>query len=141
MSELNKRVVTTFLAAMGKGDATTAATCLAPDAQTVVKGYGKFTGVRHFDQIVGTIGALKKLIPGGLSPTIHTITAEGERVVAEFEGNAELVNGKSYCNQYCMVFTLQDGKIKSVNEYFCTLLADEALYPLIAELESSTLSR
>jgi hypothetical protein len=34
-----------------------------------------------------------------------------------------------------MVFTLRDGKIKHVNEYFCTKLADEVLYPVVAAFE------
>lgn len=33
-----------------------------------------------------------------------------------------------------MVFTLRDGRIQHVNEYFCTLLADAVLYPLIAAI-------
>jgi uncharacterized protein len=88
--------------------------------------------VRHYDVIVGTIAAFKELVPSGLSPTIHTVTAEGERVIVEFEGKATLVNGAQYNNQYCMVFTMRDGRIQHVNEYFCTLLADQVLYPLVA---------
>jgi uncharacterized protein len=132
MSEQNKQVVLTFIDAMGKSDADTAATCLAPDAFTLAKGFGKFAGIRRFDTIVATIAAFKKLVPTGLSPTIHTVTAADDRVVVEFEGNATLANGESYNNQYCMVFTLRDGKIKQVNEYFCTLLADKMLWPLVA---------
>ena len=124
MSEQNKQVVIKFIEAMGRSDAAAAAPCLAPDAFTLAKGFGKFAGVRHHDVILATIDAFKQLVPSGLSPTIHTVTAEGDRVVVEFEGNATLSNGKSYDNQYCMVFTLRDGKIKQVNEYFCTLLAD-----------------
>jgi ketosteroid isomerase-like protein len=131
MSELNKTVVLTFIKAMGQSDAATAATCLAPDAFTLAKGFGKFAGVRRYETILATIAAFKQLVPTGLSPTIHTVTAEGDRVVVEFEGNATLANGASYNNQYCMVFTLRDGKIKQVNEYFCTKLADEVLWPLI----------
>lgn len=74
-------------------------------------------------------------MPTGLSPTIQTVTAEGDRVAVEFEGNATLSNGASYCNQYCRVFTVRDGKIRQVNEYFCTKLADEVLYPLVAAME------
>lgn len=135
MSDRNKQVVTRFIEAMGRSDPTAAAACLAPDAITVAKGFGKFAGVRHYDQIVGTIDVFKQLVPTGLSPIIHTVTAESDRVVVEFEGHATLNNGKSYCNQYCMVFTLRDGKIKQVSEYFCTLLADEVLYPLVAAAE------
>ena len=132
MSEQNKQVVIRFIEAMGRSDAATAATCLTPDATTLAKGFGKFAGVRHYDVIVATIAAFKQLVPTGLSPTIHTVTAEGDRVVVEFEGNATLINGASYNNQYCMVFTLRDGRIRQVNEYFCTLLADQVLYPMVA---------
>jgi len=135
MSEQNKQVVIRFIEAMSSGDVATAAPCLAPDATTIAKGFSKFAGVRHYDQIVGMIAAFKQLVPTGLRPTIHAVTAEGDRVAVEFEGNATLANGKSYCNQYCMVFTLRDGRIKQVNEYFCTLLANEALYPLVAAAE------
>src|SRR5258706_7734356 len=112
MSEQNKQVVLTFIKAMGASDAAAAAACLAPDAITLAKGYGKFAGVRRVETIIGTIAAFQKLVPTGLRPEIHTVTAEGDRVVVEFEGNATLCNGKPYCNQYCMVFTLQAGKIK-----------------------------
>jgi ketosteroid isomerase-like protein len=135
MSEQNKQVVLTFLEAMGKSDAAKAAPCLAPDAFTLAKGFSKFAGVRHYDTILATITAFKELVPTGLSPIIHSVTAEGDRVAVEFEGNATLRNGASYCNQYCMVFTLRDGKISQVHEYFCTKLADEVLYPVAAEFE------
>ncbi|HEY6130815.1 MAG TPA: nuclear transport factor 2 family protein [Halioglobus sp.] len=128
----NKQVVLNFIDAMGKGDSNAAAPCLAPDAFTLAKGFGKFAGVRQHDLILATIGAFRKLVPDGMQPVIQSVTAEGERVVVEFEGNATLSNGASYCNQYCMVFTLGDGRIKQVNEYFCTILADEVLFPLVA---------
>ena len=132
MSEQNKQVVLKFIQAMGTNDPDTAATCLTPDAFTLAKGFSKFAGVRRWETIVATIEQFKKLVPTGLRPEIHTVTGEGDRVVVEFEGHATLSNGKPYCNQYCMVFTLHAGKIKQVNEYFCTKLADEVLYPLVA---------
>ena len=135
MSEQNKRVVMSFLEAMGKSDPDTAAKCLAPDATTLAKGFSKFAGIRHYDRIIATIAVFKQLVPSGLSPIVHTITAEENRVAVEFEGDATLANGASYCNQYCMVFTLSDGRIKHVNEYFCTKLADEVLYPVVAAFE------
>lgn len=134
MSEQNKKVVLTFIAAMGQGDAAAAAPCIAEDTFTLAKGFGKFAGVRTHDTILATIGAFRKLMPDGMQPTIHTVTAEDDRVVVEFEGNGTLFNGESYCNQYCMVFTLRDGKIRQANEYFCTLLADEKLWPLVANI-------
>lgn len=141
MGEQDKRLVLKFIEAMGASDAETAAPCLAEDAFTLAKGFSKFAGVRHYETIVGTINSFKKLVPTGLRPTVHTVTAEAGRVVVEFEGDAVTCEGKPYCNQYCMVFTVQDGKIKQVNEYFCTKLADEVLYPAVVALEQQEKTR
>lgn len=136
MSEQNKEVVLKFIRAFSDGDAETAKTCLAPDAVTVAKGFGKLSGPRPYEIIVATTAAFKELIPTGLRPTFHSVTAEGDRVAVEFEGDATLVNGERYANQYCMVFTLSDGLIKTVNEYYCTILADDRIGPLLADVET-----
>lgn len=136
MSEQNKEVVLRFIQAMGTNDPATAATCLAPDAFTLAKGFSKFAGVRKYDTIVGMIGAFSELMPTGLRLTVQSMTAEGDRVVAEAEGDAVTAEGKPYRNQYCFVFTLSDGKIRQVNEYFCGLLAEEVLWPLVEAMES-----
>lgn len=135
MSEQNKQVVLDFIDAMGRGDAAAAAPCITDDAYTLAKGFGKFAGVRTHDTILATIEAFSKLMPGGMEPTIRSVTAEGDRVVVEFDGNGTLCNGEHYGNEYCMVFTLRDGRICQVNEYFCTILADEKLWPLIEGME------
>lgn len=134
MSEQSKQVVLKFIEAMGRGDSAAAAQCIAEDTFTLAKGFGKFAGVRTHDTILATIDAFSKLMPGGMKPTIHTVTSEDDRVVVEFEGAGTLVNGNPYCNQYCMVFMLRDGRIRQVNEYFCTILADEVLWPLVMEM-------
>jgi ketosteroid isomerase-like protein/carbon monoxide dehydrogenase subunit G len=138
MSEQNKQVVLKFIHAMGNSDGASAIPCLDPQASTLAKGYGKFSGVRHYDTIVGTIDAFKVLLPTGLRPDIKTVTAEGERVIVEFEGNAITSEGKPYCNQYCMVFTMRDGRILQVNEYFCNIHADETLWPLVEKMQAQS---
>jgi len=135
MSEQNKKTVLTFIEAMGQGDAEAAAPCIDKDTYTLAKGYGKFAGVRTHDTILATIGAFRQLMPEGMKPEIVSVIADGDKVVVEFEGHGTLVNGEDYSNQYCMVFTMGDGKIKQVNEYFCTVLADEKLWPLIANMQ------
>jgi len=135
MSEQDTQTVLKFIHAMGTSDPVAAAPCLDPEAYTLAKGYGKFAGIRHHDTIVGTIGAFKVLLPTGLRPEIKTVTAEGNRVVVEFEGNATTSDGKPYHNQYCMVFTMRNGRIHYVHEYFCTLLADQVLWPLVEKMQ------
>lgn len=136
MSEHNKEIAIRFIKAFSDGDVETAETCLAPGAVTIAKGFGKLSGPRPRELILATTGAFKDTIPTGLQPDFLTTTAEGDRVVVEFEGNATLSNGESYCNQYCMVFAFENGLIKVVNEYYCTILADEKILPLLAEVEA-----
>lgn len=135
MSEQNKRTVVTFIEAFSRGDVEAAKACLTPDAVAISKGTGKICGTRSHELILATTGAFKKIIPNGLRPTFHSVTAEADRVAVEFEGDATLANGERYCNQYCMVFTLRDGRIRQINEYFCTVLADQKIGPLLADVE------
>jgi ketosteroid isomerase-like protein len=135
MSEQHKATVIKFIEAFSNGDAETAKTCLAPDAVTIAKGFGKLSGRRPYEIIVATTATFKNIIPTGLRPRFVSVIADGNQVAVEFVGNAKLANGEDYCNEYCMVFTLEHGLIKSVNEYYCTILADERILPLLANVE------
>lgn len=103
----------------------------------MAKGFGKFAGTRYRDTMVGMIDEFKKLVPSGLRFTVHTVTAGGDRVAVECEGDAVTVEGKPYRNQYCFVFTFAGGKIKQVNEYFCNVLANEVLWPVVEAMSKA----
>jgi ketosteroid isomerase-like protein len=133
MSEANKQVALDFLTAMSDGDAQGMACCLTPDAETFTKGFGQVSGWRNRETMLATTTAFRDVVPTGFRPKIGKVVAEGDSVVIEFEGNAVLSNGEPYCNQYVFVFTFKDGKVRQLNEYFCTVLADRAILPLLAE--------
>ncbi|TGD71060.1 hypothetical protein E4634_19630 [Mangrovimicrobium sediminis] len=133
MSDNNTQVVLDFIDAMGRGDPERAADLITEDAYTLAKGFGNFAGVRERETILATIGAFRQLMPAGMQPEIKSTIAQGDKVVVEFVGNGTLVNGDDYSNEYCMVFTLRDGRICQVNEYFCTILADRVLWPLVQQ--------
>jgi uncharacterized protein len=132
----NKQVVLEFIEAFSRGDGEATRACLTPEARAVAKGFGKLSGTRAYQDIVANAAAFRELIPSGLRPSVKSIIAEGDRVAVEFEGDARLANGEHYANQYCFVFTLRDGKIDLLHEYFCTLLADQKIGPLLTALES-----
>ena len=137
MSEQNKQTALKFLEAMGDADPETAATCLAPDAFTLTKGFCKFSGERDGKTMIEMIGLFKVLMPTGLRLTFKTVIAGDDQVVVEAEGNAVTRQGDPYCNQYCFVFTMEDGKVKQLNEYFCTKLAEETLWPAVQAMETA----
>lgn len=130
MSETNKQVALKFIRAMGDNDPAAAAECLAPDAVAVATGNSHFKGTRDARMMIDGIEAFKSLMPNGLSFTIKSAVAEGDQVAIECEGNAKTYTGSDYCNRYVFFITLRDGKITLVNEYFCTVLANEVLWPL-----------
>ena len=130
MSYDNSAVALKFMEAMGTNNPELADECVAEDGVAIAKGTTKFAGLRHRDQMIGGIELFKQMIPTGLRFRIGDVTAGGDRVVVEAEGDAMTATGTPYRNQYCFVFTLKDGKIKRVHEYFCTKLADEVLWPL-----------
>ena len=132
MSEANKQVALEFLQAMSDGDAEGMGRGTTPDAETFTKGFGQVSGWRNRETMLATAAAFREIVPTGFRPKIHKVVAEGDTVVLEFEGNAELSNGKPYCNQYVFIFTFRDGKIRQLNEYFCTVLADSTILPLLA---------
>jgi ketosteroid isomerase-like protein len=132
MSEQNKQTALKFIKALETGDAAAAESTLGPDATAVSKGFSKIRGTRPRDQMVASIGAFKTLMPDGLKTNVKGVTAEGDKVIIEWEGSAKLRNGTPYNNEYVMVFTFKDGKIKQMDEYFCTKLVDDVLWPLIS---------
>ncbi|MFA7603291.1 MAG: nuclear transport factor 2 family protein [Novosphingobium sp.] len=133
MSEANKQVALDFLNAMSDGDAERMARCLTDDAETFTKGFGQVSGWRNRETMLATAAAFREIVPTGFRPKIEKVVAEGDTVVLEFEGNAELRNGKPYCNQYVFIFSFAGGRIRQLNEYFCTVLADTTILPLLAE--------
>lgn len=133
MSEANKQTALKFLTAMSEGDAGRQGECLTPDAFTVTKGFAGVSGQRNRETMLATVEAFREIVPTGFRPKVHKVVAEGDTVVVEWEGNAELSNGKPYCNQYVFIFTFENGKIRQLDEYFCTVLADNTILPLLAQ--------
>lgn len=123
--ETNKQVALRFLKAMGEqgysvfGDPE----LVTEDFQWWVQGRGTFTGPQmleitkvYGDQYAG---------PG--VRTVTGITAEGDRVAVEYEGNTPLKAGGAYANTYHSLFVIRDGRIASGREYYDTAYARSVL--------------
>jgi ketosteroid isomerase-like protein len=134
MSETNKAVALRFIAAMGSNDPEGVRACLAADAVATTKGFGKFSGSRDAATVVGAIEIFKDLMPTGLRLSVQSVTGEGDRVVVEATGDAVTGDGKAYRNEYCFVMTFRDGRIARMNEYLCSVHADEVLWPLAEKM-------
>ena len=59
--------------------------------------------------------------------TAHRFIAEGDYVVVEAKGDNLTKSGMRYDNDYCLVYRLEDGKIKEIREYCDSILTETAL--------------
>ena len=130
MSEENKRVALQFIEAMSTGNPELGAACLAPDAFTITKGYGKFAGRREADVMIAMIGGFEALLPTGLNLKVSDVMAGDEHVVVEADGDGVTATGVPYHNQYCYVCRFDErGELASLTEYSDTALIEAVLSP------------
>lgn len=69
-------------------------------------------------------------LEGRLTNTRSLIMAEGDHVIVESKGDARMKSGEPYCQNYCTVFHMKDGKIMEMREYFDSALADALFEPV-----------
>ena len=80
------------------------------------------------------VGNMKQIIPTEPIYHISTVTAEGERVVIEAEGDCKLADGTPYQNIYVFIATFRDGKVCAFKEYFDSRYAAECIGPVLKTL-------
>lgn len=79
----------------------------------------------------GMVKLLAAMCARPLAFTIHSITAEADRVAVEAESEGELINGEIYRNTYVFVLRIRDDRIASIAEHFNPLVVQEKLLPLM----------
>ncbi|WP_341898187.1 nuclear transport factor 2 family protein [Ferrovibrio terrae] len=64
--------------------------------------------------------------------------AEADCVVVQARGNGRTKAGEPYCNSYCMIFRLRDGRVVEITEYADTALIERVLGPPQVAAEPSS---
>lgn len=59
----------------------------------------------------------------------RSIVADGDLVVVEATGCVTTKRGDLYANRYCLVFEMEDGRLKACREYADSALVDRVLDP------------
>ena len=120
--EINKALVTDFLAVFSQGDVPGIAERLHADATWWVSGRMEgLSGTYTKEQMVKLLEGVTQIYKqGALRITPTSMIAENNRVAVEAESYAELNNGRVYNNIYHFLFEIADGKILRVREYMDT---------------------
>ncbi len=98
---------------------------LADDAKWVVT--GQYSWSRTFsgkEAILGDLhGYVRKCLRDRTRTVAHRFIADGD----EAKGDNVTPEGVRYDNDYCLVFRLENGKIKEIREYCDSILTERAL--------------
>jgi ketosteroid isomerase-like protein len=123
--EENKQMVREFLAHHKHAAITDLLDAMSDDATWWILGKPHLfpsAGTRSKSEMKRVWGNLFGNMKNGLEMTVIGMVAEGNKVAAEVRSYADLTDGRTYENQYHMLFTLRQGKIVEVKEYADTLL-------------------
>ena len=129
-TEQNKSIVREFLEVFSTGDVPGILDRLHDDAtwwvSGKVEGFAGTSTKAEMGTLLESVVTLYK--QGALRLTPLGMVAEGDRVVVEAEGYAELNNGRVYNPQSVLIFQIAGGKVKSVKEYLDTQHASDVFF-------------
>jgi ketosteroid isomerase-like protein len=126
MTAAPHQIVRDFLAAMSKGGLTD--DMITPD----FSGWTVLSGAVERRIYQRAFALFSGIFSEGPVLTIHSLTAEEDRVVAEFRSQGTLLNGDAYQNDYLFLFRIRDGRIAYVGEYFNPDVVREKIAPAMA---------
>ena len=132
----NKKLIEQIFAAAGDPDPAVRdrslfVASLADDATWTVT--GQYSWSRTFSGKPSILNDLHGHVRTRLAERTRTIAhrfiADGDHVVVEARGHNLTTSGVRYDNDYCLVFRLENGRIKEVREYCDSVLTEKALGP------------
>ena len=131
VTESNRSIITGVMDALSRGDRQPFGDAMADDFTWHMIGTtpwsGTFAGKADVRERI--IRPLFAQFATRYTNTPIRILADGDFVVVECRGNVITKTGKPYCNTYCYVIRMRDGKMVELTEYFDTALVSSALEP------------
>ena len=127
----NKKLVQQVYADAANRSGTTFVDYLADDACWIVTGqYSWSQQFRGREAIMnGLMGHFRSLFAERPRTIGYNFIADGDFVAVEARGDNVTKTGLRYDNQYCMVFRIENGKIREVKEYCDSSLVERVLGP------------
>ncbi|MBW2114769.1 MAG: nuclear transport factor 2 family protein [Deltaproteobacteria bacterium] len=132
-AEENRKTIERYYRCLAEGDAETFASLHTEDVVFNLIGNtpvsGRFLGrAACFSEVAARV--VRALVPGRFrfAKKWRIMAVEENCVVGIMQGGGTAKNGLEYEQTYCQVFTMHDGKIAELHEFFDTALAEEALF-------------
>jgi len=125
----NKQLMQQIFAELAQGNSKPFVESMADNFCWTVTGNTKWSKTYEGKEAVITdlFGELRSRIAGQIITTAHRLIAEDDLVVVEARGHNTTKKGLPYCNQYCFIFRLAEGKLQELTEYLDTELVTTVL--------------
>lgn len=119
-AESNKARAIQFLDDLSHGRVDAAIAAYAEDGSVETMGETLISGLTEYPGIPGAIRGILDAFPDGITFSIKSMVAEGDKVAIEASSHGEHVSGKTYTNDYHFLFEFRDGKLFRLREYMDT---------------------
>lgn len=129
MTQVNHELVRQFIAAMREGAIT--GDLVTEDFHVWIVGSDAMADRQSY---IDGIALLPRVFPDKLAFTIKSLTAEGDRVIAEFSGEGTTRGGVVYRNDYLYLFRIRDGKVCFLAEWLNLDAMRGVLIPAMQEV-------
>lgn len=121
-----------FLEIVGKDDAKAASSLFATDGYIdapYVQSLGFPSKISGHEAIQQSLSQVKAVAPNFHFSNFKVVMETENELVAEYESEAVMANGKPYKQLYISHVTTKDGKIVSHKEFLNTVIFVEAFFP------------
>jgi ketosteroid isomerase-like protein len=127
----NKKLVQQVFADSANRSGTTFADNLAEDATWVVTGQYSWSHEFRGREAIqnGLMGHVRSFFAERPRTVAFNFIADGDYVAVEARGDNVTKAGHRYDDQYCLVFRIENGKIKQIKEYCDSTLVERVLGP------------
>ncbi len=115
-------MVTATWTAFGRGDITTALANMDDNVTWLVPGnVPRVSGIKKGPDEVGKFMAgVKVVFPDGIKPEFRQVHCDGDSAIVELTNHGKAANGRNYDNEYCVVFEVENDKIRRIRTYLDT---------------------
>jgi uncharacterized protein len=136
----NKKLMENIFAGIREGDRSLFVASLADDVTMTVTGqYSWSQTFRGREAVVRDLyGYVRSLLKEGRRTLPFRFIAEDDWVVVEARGNMMTKAGERYDNHYCLIYRIEDGKIREIREYQDSTLCERVLGPFPAARKQAT---
>jgi ketosteroid isomerase-like protein len=130
----NKKLMENIFARIREGDRSLFVASLADDVTMTVTGqYSWSQTFRGREAVVRDLyGYVRSLLAEGSRTLAFRFIADDDWVVVEARGDMLTKAGERYDNHYCLIYRIEDGKIREFREYQDSTLCGRVLGPFPA---------